>query len=333
MAQKILVSLVGKQTIANVQFIQEFEQEVDMFLFITTRQMDDPDQNRTDWIIDAIQPTENEIQKLIVSPNQLTKIEEQLKGFNFNGQDIYYLNLTGGNKLMVITIMNFFLEFKNVSLFYVSIDSNSYMKIYPKKERFVRNFKNNISLFDFLRAQGLKLSSREKLVHSSEKAEDLFNKLLSDKKVPEFENAHEFKSAGDRRYYSGAWFEEHIYYMIKKHFKLNNSEIAVGVKLKNRNTENEFDVLFVKDNTIYVVECKAYFAHKKTKQKIEKDLYKISALDDDFGLQAKSVYITTLDIKKNSEKESKTIIKRAKDLNVLFFQYADLFNNQFLYEM
>lgn len=333
MAQKILVSLVSEQTIANVQMIKEFEQEMDMFLFITTRQMEDPDQNRTDWIIDAIQPNKNKIQRLVVSSNQLAKIEEQLKEFGFNEQDIYYVNLTGGNKLMVITAMNFFLEFKNASLFYVSVGSNSYIKIYPKKERFVRSFKNNITLFEHLTSYGLKISSREKLVYPPEKAVDLFNKLLTNKTIPEIENAHEFKSSKDRRYYSGAWFEEYIYSLIKKHFNLNNSEIGLGVKLKNRNTENEFDVLFVKDNKIYVVECKAYFGHKKIKQKIEKDLYKLSALDDDFGLQAKSVYITTLDIQKNSEKENKTLIKRAKDLNVLFFQYADLFNNQFLYEM
>jgi len=268
MAQKVLVSLVGKQTIANVQMILEFEQEMDEFLFITTRQMEDPDQNRTDWIIDAIQPTRKKIKKLIVSPNQLTKIEEKLMAFNFNGQDIYYVNLTGGNKLMVITVMNFFREFKNVSFYYVSVDSNSYMKIYPKKERFVRNFKKSISLFDFLRAHGLQLNSREKLVHPPEKAVGLFNKLLTNKTVPEIENAHEFKSSEDRRYYSGAWFEEHIYYLIKEYFNLNNSEIAVGVKLKNQNTENEFDVLFVKDNKIYVIECKAYFGHKKIKQKV-----------------------------------------------------------------
>ncbi len=333
MANKILVNLVGKQTIANVQMVKEFEQEMDICLFITTKQMEEAERNRTDWIIDASNADERKWQRLVVSSSQLSKTEDLLAKFGFKEDDVYYVNLTGGNKLMVIAVMNYFREYKNVSLFYVSDDFKHYMKIYPKKERFVKSFKNKLSLFGHIRAYGLQLSSREKLSNPPEKTIELFNKLLSNKVIPEIENAHEFKSADDKKYYSGGWFEEYIYLLIKKQYNLSNSEISVGVKLKNQNTENEYDVLFIKDNTIFVVECKAYFGNKKAKQKIEKDLYKISALDDDFGLKAKSVYITTLDVQRNNQKESDNLIKRAKDLDVLFFQYSDLFDNQFLYEM
>ncbi|MCQ2209939.1 MAG: DUF1887 family CARF protein [Paludibacteraceae bacterium] len=57
-------------------------------------------------------------------------------------------------------------------------------------------------------------------------------------------------------YLTGGWFEEYVYYMMKR--ELNPDDIAIGVKIytKGVKRQNELDVVFTKGNKFYVVECK-----------------------------------------------------------------------------
>ena len=48
------------------------------------------------------------------------------------------------------------------------------------------------------------------------------------------------ESLNDRIFYSGGWFEEYIYHKIKNELKLTNNQIAMKVKIANRNTKNEY---------------------------------------------------------------------------------------------
>lgn len=329
-----MVSLVSEQTIPNIQLIKEFEMEMDEFVFITTEMMEEKDENRTDWIISSIQISKDKTARLLVHPHDLHKIEDALENFNFKPENEYYINLTGGTKLMTIAAMNFFRNLPNVFLYYVPKGSDHYLEIFPQSKRMPKRFNCRVTLYEYLTAYGLKIESKETLHKPVKETRQLMQKVL-DKygdldKLPEIKRARDYKSNEDKKYYSGGWFEEYVFSSIKYHFELRDKEIAVGVKIQDKFAKNEFDVVFIKNNIIYVLECKAYFGDSKLKTKIEKDLYKLSALDDDFGIEAHSIYATTIDLERGGHREYKSIINRAEDLGVKLFHFPDFVDDRFL---
>jgi len=109
---------------------------------------------------------------------------------------------------------------------------------------------------------------------------------------------------------TGDWLSDYCYAELTR---LKVDDCATGVELIDKNgNRNEFDVLFTKDNALYIVECKSL------RQKADKDadiLYKISALQDNFGLRVRGFLVSTavdqiLDRKKNCIKDH--IIRRAR---------------------
>lgn len=330
MMYKTLISLVSEQTIPNVQLIREFEQAIDEFFFITTEQMEKAEANRTDWILEALKLPIEKTKRLIVSPNQLTQIEMALDKHGFEKDNKYFINLTGGTKLMVITVMNFFREFKNVSLFYVPIQSKHYTQIFPKEKRCVKEFLHKLNLNEYLTACGMLAIQKESKLFKEKQTLDFAAKVFSNNALDVINNAHKLEDPSEKSYYSGGWFEEYVYLTCKNHFNLNDNEIAVNVLLKNQHSANEYDVIFIRDNSLYVIECKAYYGNANVRAKIEKDIYKLGALKEDFGLEATSIYLTTFDLLKHSAQEYRSLSNRAKDLGVLFFDFSNIFNNKFL---
>ncbi len=93
-------------------------------------------------------------------------------------------------------------------------------------------------------------------------------------------------------YLTGGWFEEYVYYILSRHVRPN--QIAIGVRISrpgSRQHNNELDVVFIKSNTLFVVECKTGVA---TDHLFNEIVYKARALKETFlGLSSRS-YIFTL---------------------------------------
>lgn len=109
---------------------------------------------------------------------------------------------------------------------------------------------------------------------------------------------------------TGDWLSDYCYEALSR---LNVDDCGTGVELIDKNgNPNEFDVMFTKDNALYLIECKSL------KQKTDKGadiLYKIAALQDSFGLRVKGFLISTavgqiVDGRKNSIKDH--VIRRAR---------------------
>ena len=138
-------------------------------------------------------------------------------------------------------------------------------------------------------------------------------------------------------YLTGEWFEEYIGSIVKSDLNLSDNEILVGAKIysnsetkelnsikslidiepKQNQVENEIDVMFIYNNSLYVIECKTSIINiikvqkeKKdkngniileTKEKIQnilgETIYKSDALKTKFGLFAKSYIFTLTDFK------------------------------------
>ena len=110
------------------------------------------------------------------------------------------------------------------------------------------------------------------------------------------------------RFLTGDWLSDYCFNEISR---LSVDDCITGIELlSSQGADNEFDVMFTKDNALYIVECKSL------KQKHDKDadiLYKISALQDDFGLRVDGFLVSTarniIDTKGNIKEH---ILRRSK---------------------
>lgn len=83
-------------------------------------------------------------------------------------------------------------------------------------------------------------------------------------------------SSWDIRYLDGGWLEEFIWGTLKKYsekYGLNDLHLGIEVRPVGNDTRNELDVSFLRNNTIYVMECKTGF-----QEKMQENAYKIFAV-------------------------------------------------------
>jgi len=100
---------------------------------------------------------------------------------------------------------------------------------------------------------------------------------------------------------TGDWLEDYCFNEVRAMLGQGVDDVVVGLKLKNKDGgDNEFDVMFTRDNALYFVECKSLDQHEDRSQ--NQALYKIGALSKNFGLRVKSFLLTTAPgIMKNGE--------------------------------
>ena len=92
-------------------------------------------------------------------------------------------------------------------------------------------------------------------------------------------------------YLTGGWLEEYCYNAIAAMKGQGIDDVVTGVKIMNAlKRDNEFDVMFTRDNALYTVECKSLDQNDDRKADA---LYKIAALQKDFGLRVKSFFVST----------------------------------------
>ena len=118
-------------------------------------------------------------------------------------------------------------------------------------------------------------------------------------------------------YLTGGWFEEYVYHLIKNVVKPD--DIATGVRIDGCTEirhNNELDVCFIKDNQLYVIECKSGIGSESMFNEI---VYKASALKEVLLGVACNSFIFSL--KKDPTGDLKKI---AKYMGVTFCDYECL---------
>jgi len=347
---KILVSLISAQTIPNVLMIKELS-VINRHIFISTELMEK--KKNSDWVIQGSGIPEENVRKIVVIEDSLSDIEEKLKTIKSEDEDEFYVNLTGGTKIMSIGVYNFFKRKPN-KIYYIPIGKNIYRKIFPESEDKDCDIKYRIGVIEYLRSYGVEVLNPDKLnttVKNSEFAEQ-FYQAYSGFTSPDYEILNRLRAVRDKKkilikdiknlkdfldrlnfypalsdslnrkeieYLTGGWFEELVYFRIKNHLKSDDDDAAIGlnIKIKWQNVENEFDVMFAIDNSLHVVECKtSVYNSVSEKNIINETLYKLGALKKDFGLNVKSYLFTLskLGDKKNYIRQFD--LERAKLLNI-----------------
>lgn len=90
---------------------------------------------------------------------------------------------------------------------------------------------------------------------------------------------------------TGGWFEEYVYHLLKRMIEPDEMAISVRISQPGAQHNNELDVVFIKANKLFVVECKTGIA---TDHMFNEIVYKACALKEAFLGMACHSYIFTL---------------------------------------
>ncbi len=111
---------------------------------------------------------------------------------------------------------------------------------------------------------------------------------------------------------TGGWFEEYIYYIVKE--AIQPDDIVRGIHIwdeKAYRRRNELDVTFIKNNKLFVIECKTGI---ETERMFNEIVYKVCALRESLlGISCTS-YIFTL---KEDAKDTLTPLAESMDIKLV----------------
>lgn len=291
---KTIVSILSDHLLPNFLFIKEMEGQYSDLLFVSTPQMEM--QKKAMHLEVALGRKEGSVRRIVVANDNYKEILDALRAEQLSGSVEYVVNITGGTKTMSLAVHEYFCQF-NASFIYVPIGKNSY---YDFSTDQTHSLDYRVSLNEYFTLYGLAYDYDNGLICGVQRPFELFNQqknrnfYLSE----ELRCPHKALRPELRRYLGGEWFEEYVYLRIKRDFKLRDEDIAKSVKicrLSSTSNDNELDVVFVRDNALYVIECKVSMTGygKESKAVVDEYLYKLAAISKDFGLRVNS-YIFTL---------------------------------------
>ena len=293
-----LISLIGDYLLPNHLLIKEMKGKYDQLLFITTRQKQGSGRGKR--LEQALGLKENYVRRVIVSDEDLNEMLAGLKEYHFSSQDKYIVNISCGTHILAIGAHEFFAQFQS-EFYYIPSGKNKIENVRTSAD-IPLNYRINVK--EYLALHGLRIEYNEALYRSKEYTFNLFERYkranFNRYKVPEILNATSCDHDDDRRYFSGAWFEEYTYHLIKDRMNIKDDCIYTGVKIfrndSGKQNDNELDIIYTSGNELYIGECKVSLAGTPENRGIkllEQYMYKLAAISDEFGLHVHP-YIFTL---------------------------------------
>lgn len=337
----LIVNLISDQTIPNVQFIKEFcTDDDDEILFLSTPKMEE--KGVQNWILKASSlKQKNTTHTLLINPFDLKNIREKLNGFDYEKYDTILVNLTGGTKIMSLTAFDFFKN-KGAEIYYLTGKKGQFFKIFPDKKNNEFTLQKHILLNEYLTAYGFTIKKttpsgipfnytatffkwftqdKTKEQHNIiSQLQEYRKKGCSISKVEGLQkllNEINFSYTNDKltkyqvKYLTGDWFEEYIYYNVKEILNLGEN-LQTGIILLKNDVQNEYDVVFLHNEKLHLIECKTYILSDRKRGLVNETIYKSSSLLRQMGLFAQS-YIFTLNKESDLREAS---FDRANELNI-----------------
>lgn len=314
---KTIVSILSDHLLPNFLFIKEMEGQYSDLLFVSTPQMEM--QKKAMHLEVALGRKEGSVRRIVVANDNYKEILDALRAEQLSGSVEYVVNITGGTKTMSLAVHEYFCQF-NASFVYVPIGKNSY---YDFSTDQTHSLDYRVSLNEYFTLYGLAYDYDNGLICGAQRP----FKLFDEQKMSNFYLTEELRYAQKaplpelRRYLGGEWFEEYVYLRIKRDFKLRDEDIAKSVKicrLSSTSNDNELDVVFVKDNALYVIECKVSMTGygKEPKSVVDEYLYKLAAISKDFGLRVNSYIFTLHQMWRFSKATQENMSKRMRILGI-----------------
>jgi hypothetical protein len=291
-----LISLVSDQTLPNVLFIEAVKEEVDLFVFLVTAHTEKV--HKTDTIIRTCQLQANTCRRVLIDPESYPAILQTLEQQVWDDNCNYLVNITGGTKMMALAAKDFFEKLPDVESFYIPV---GHQKAYSLKVRGKEILLPELTLKQYLLAHAYTYTYCNKLEQPHQVAANLFKEVIrrghAGKVTAISHRIDKSYLEEDKKWHSGEWFEEWLFVKLKETLRLDESRIVFKAKLKhqfadnNMESDNEFDVIFVRNNKLYLIEAKVYTSESINASKTIVPLYKIASQQSTLGLHANSIVI------------------------------------------
>ncbi len=131
----------------------------------------------------------------------------------------------------------------------------------------------------------------------------------------------QFSDQDSRFICNGGWLELYVHSCcldLKQDLALQDVKRSVEV-IRSQNNKNELDIVLLKDNSAYIIECKTR-QFKKHSPDLDNTLYKLDSIRDTLGgAQCKAMLV-------NYQKLSRHHLSRAAELNINHCSYTELRN-------
>lgn len=304
----ILISVLSDYLQPNFLLIREFSERYDKLVFVTTNYTEEKSKALHLCNALGIKPCDVEMLSLGKEEDNYDGISEILRKRNFPNSNHYILNLTGGTKIITLSVYDHFARGNYDSEFYYVPDRKSIIKsISPTREP-DSIIKYRMCLREYFCLLGLKFVGDNNLFKTELATNNLYAKYKSKHYnkywVPELRDCQQLTTPDKKRYFGGEWFEEYCFSRLKRELAIPDDCIIKSAKIFRNSPDeqnNEADVMFVKDNQLYLFECKVVKTDW-TSSHIEPYLYKLSAITKNYGLRVNTYLLTLCDMYPNVKK-------------------------------
>lgn len=315
---KILVTIITRNNLPNYLFIKQMDRKTEKHIFIVTSAVE---AKEACWLAKAVGGERCQNRKTIKFTDEddyVANVKTLEAELGAEPGDSYIVNLTGGTKAMALAVHDVLAKYD--SQFFCLTQNGKFIYDFQKSEK--KLVTERISLVDYLALYDISLEKKG-TPSKEEDAGNMFRRLAAknfDKtKCPEIVNGQQHPNQDMRVWLMGEWFEAYCYFRLRKDFGLADDAIAQGVAIvKSADSvkkggdgvngianDNEIDVIFVKDNVLYTIECKVGVKSSA----IGDTQYKAAAISKYIGFGVRS-YIFWLQDLRNCDEKSYYNIKR-----------------------
>ena len=316
--EPILVSIISDQTIPNLLIIKELAGKYHGQIFISTKKMEEA--GKSFWIEKAAGINPGTIQRIEVDENNWTDINEKLTNFIWPENSKYIINLTGGTKVMTLAVYEFFSKPGN-RVIYAPIGKNQYEELFPKRGLIPEKIEYRLNVWEYLTAFGINFIKKEVPGKSFAELKTIF-KIFKNKGY-DINSLNEGYPPEWKNYFTGSWFEEYLFYQVKDQLKINEGFIEMGVELMHfgetriSGNDQELDIVFTLNNELYLIETKVSLGKPPVKKEtIHQTMFKLSAINKNFGLRSHASVITLADLNDRSENFRRDLKRKMKVLGI-----------------
>ncbi|MBW6536422.1 MAG: DUF1887 family protein [Mariniphaga sp.] len=316
--ESILVSIISDQTIPNLLIIKELSGLYDRQVFISTPRMEKEGKSR--WIENAASVAPGTTERIVVDENNWTDINEKLTNFNWPENAEYAVNLTGGTKVMTLAIYQYFAKPAS-HVIYVPIGKNCYEELYPNKNSLTVPIETRLNVKEYLIAHGISYTQKTEFKKRFDELKKIFKSYKN--KGYNIDNLFDGYPAEWKNYFTGEWFEEYLFYFIKKDLTLDQDDIVSGVKLNHNENQyslkndQELDIVFTRNNELYILEAKVSIGRKDLKKDLlYQIMFKLSAVNKNFGLRSHPYVVTMANTEERSKDFQTDLLRKARVLGI-----------------
>ncbi len=243
MARKIIVSLVGDQTIPNLLFIKE-KGFAEFYYFVSTDLMEK--RNHTFNTVKSLKIDELAYKTLKVIEDSISDIDEKLDSqLEIDDDDEILINITGGTKIMALSVYNYFTRIGAGDIFYIPIGKNEIRQIFPLRKNRLTAIGQRVNLWEYLTAYGVKIQeksfkNKNLLSKPEDQTKDLFIAFISNQRDGLFQAAENVRKLDKRGKVLRRSVEEDVQLI-----QLLEVFNKVGIKWENENEISKAETKYV----------------------------------------------------------------------------------------